>query len=198
MTKTIDYYVTLVSPWTFLGHDRLVKIAAENDALINILPVNFGRVFSETGGLPLAKRSQQRQDYRLQELARWKEELDLPIHIHPKFFPASDQIAALMVMAAKQLELDAVSLGGRFMRSVWVEEKNIADEATVIEIANSLGMNGQRLFDESQSSDYSVEYDANTEAAIKRGAFGAPSYIIEDEVFWGQDRLNFVEKKLKQ
>ncbi|MEH6544976.1 MAG: 2-hydroxychromene-2-carboxylate isomerase [Sneathiella sp.] len=198
MTKTIDYYVTLVSPWTFMGHDRLIKIAAENDAAISILPVNFGRVFSETGGLPLAKRSQQRQDYRLQELARWKKELDLPIHIHPKFFPASDQIAALMVMEAKQQGLDAVSLGGNFLRAVWVEEKNIADTTTAIEIADSSGMDGQKLFDDSKDPDLSLEYDANTETAIKRGAFGAPSYIIEEEVFWGQDRLNFVEKKLKQ
>ncbi|USG60766.1 2-hydroxychromene-2-carboxylate isomerase [Sneathiella marina] len=197
MTKTIDYYVTLVSPWTFMGHDRLVKLAEENEAVINILPVNFGRVFSETGGLPLAKRSQQRQDYRLQELARWKIELDLPIQIHPKFFPASDQIAALMVMAAKQQGLDAVSLGGNFLRAVWVEEKNIADEVTAIEIANSLGMNGQALFEDSQAPEFLVEYNANTEIAINRGAFGAPSYIVDDEVFWGQDRLHFVEKKLK-
>lgn len=198
MTKTIDYYVTLVSPWAFMGHDRLVKIAAENDAVINILPVNFGRVFSETGGLPLAKRSQQRQDYRLQELARWKEELDLPIHIHPKFFPASDQIPALMVMAAKQQGFASVALGGNFLRAVWIEEKNIADKATAIEIADGLGINGQKLFDDSQSPEYSAAYNNNTEIAIRRGAFGAPSYIIEEEVFWGQDRLHFVEKKLKQ
>jgi 2-hydroxychromene-2-carboxylate isomerase len=195
--KTIDYYVTLVSPWAFMGHDRLVAMATKYNADINIFPVNFGRVFSETGGLPLAKRSQQRQDYRLMELARWREELGLPITIHPKFFPASDQIAAMMVMAAKAQGADAVTLGGNFLRAVWVEEKNIADEATAIDVANSLGMNGQALFDAGQAPETLAEYNANTEIAIKRGAFGAPTYIIDDEVFWGQDRLNFVEKKLQ-
>jgi 2-hydroxychromene-2-carboxylate isomerase len=198
VTKTIDYYVTLVSPWTFMGHERLVYIAAENNASINILPVNFGRIFSQTGGLPLAKRSKQRQNYRLMELARWKEELGLDYNIHPKFFPASDQIAAQMVMAAKESGLDAVSLGGAFLKAVWVEEKNIADEETAIEIATRLGLDGVGLMKQGQNPDILKEYEANTEIAIERGAFGAPTYIIEDEVFWGQDRLHFVEKKLKQ
>lgn len=181
-----------------MGHDRLVKIAAENNSVINILPVNFGRVFSQTGGLPLAKRSQQRQDYRLMELARWKVELNLDYNIHPKFFPASDQIAAQMVMAAKEKGMDAVSLGGALLKAVWVEEKNIADESTAIEIANSLNMDGPGLYKDGQDPEILKEYEANTEIAIERGAFGAPTYIIEDEVFWGQDRLHFVEKKLKQ
>ena len=198
MTTTIDYYLTLVSPWSFLGHQRLAKIAAENEAVINIMPVNFGRIFGETGGLPLAKRSQQRQDYRFMELARWREELDVPLNIRPKFFPASDRIAALMVTTAAEQGLDAISLAGRFLELVWIKDGNIANEATAVNVATEAGMNGPQLLKDSQGPDILRLYDANTDEAIQRGAFGAPTYIIDDELFWGQDRLNFVEKKLKK
>ncbi len=198
MTKTIDYYLTLVSPWSFLGHDRFVKIASEANANINVIPVNFGRVFSETGGLPLAKRSPQRQSYRLMELARWKKELGISFNTHPAYFPASDQIAALMVTTAVEQGLDAVTLTGLYLKLVWMEEGNIADEATAIEVAKRAGLDGNALFKDSQDPAIEALYNAHTEDAIERGAFGAPTYIIDDELFWGQDRLNFVEKKLKE
>ena len=198
MTKSIDYYLTLVSPWAFLGHDRFTKMAAENNATINVIPANYGKIFAETGGLPLAKRSEQRRSYRLMELARWREETNVPINIHPKFFPASDQIAALMVTLAKQKEGDAVDLARRFLKLVWIDEGNIADEATAIEVANQAGFNGEELLKESQSPEIKALYENNTNEAIERGVFGAPTYIIDDELFWGQDRLQFVEKALKK
>lgn len=198
MTKTIDYYLTLVSPWSFLGHDRFVKIASDANASINVIPVDFGRVFSETGGLPLAKRSAQRQKYRLMELARWKKELNIPFNTHPAFFPASDQIAALMVTAAVEQGLDAVALTGMYLKLVWMEEGNIADEKTAIAVADRAGLDGAALFKDSKDPGIEALYNAHTEEAIERGAFGAPTYVIDDELFWGQDRLNFVEKKLNE
>lgn len=198
MTKSIDYYLTLVSPWAFLGHERFVKMAAENDAKINVIPVNYGKIFAATGGLPLGKRSEQRRSYRLMELARWREELNVPINIHPKFFPASDLIAAQMVTLVAQRGGDAIGLTGRFQRLVWIEDGNIADEATAVKVANEAGFNGEELLKESQSSDIKSLYEKNTEEAIERGVFGAPMYIIDDELFWGQDRLQFVEKALKK
>ncbi|MBO0332043.1 2-hydroxychromene-2-carboxylate isomerase [Sneathiella sp. CAU 1612] len=198
MTKSIDYYLTLVSPWAFLGHDRFVKIAEESGAKINVIPVNYGKIFSATGGLPLGKRSEQRRSYRLMELARWREELNVPINIHPKFFPASDLIAALMVTVVAQRGGDAIGLTGMFQRLVWIEDGNIADEATAIEVANKAGLNGKELLTESQAPEIKALYEKNTDDAIARGVFGAPTYIIGDELFWGQDRLQFVEKALKK
>jgi 2-hydroxychromene-2-carboxylate isomerase len=198
VTKSIDYYLTLVSPWAFLGHDRFVKIAEESGAKINVIPVNYGKIFSATGGLPLGKRSEQRRSYRLMELARWREELNVPINIHPKFFPASDLIAALMVTVVAQRGGDAIGLTGMFQRLVWIEDGNIADEATAIEVANKAGLNGKELLTESQAPEIKALYEKNTDDAIARGVFGAPTYIIGDELFWGQDRLQFVEKALKK
>ena len=198
MTITIDYYLTLISPWACLGHDRFVKITQENGARINVMPVNFGQIFSETGGLPLAKRSPQRQKYRLMELPRWRDELNIPINIHPKFFPASEKTAALMVTAAAQQGLDAVSLAGRFLKLVWIEDGNIADEATIVKVADDAGLDGKQLLTDSQAPEINALYEKNTATAIERGVFGAPTYIIDDELFWGQDRLYFVEKALKK
>jgi 2-hydroxychromene-2-carboxylate isomerase len=198
VTKSIDYYLTLVSPWAFLGHDRFLKMAKQNDAKINVIPVNYGTIFAATGGLPLGKRSEQRKSYRLMELARWREEHNVPINIHPKFFPASDLIAALMVTTVAMRGGDAIGLTGMFQRLVWIEEGNIADEATAVEVANRAGLNGAELLKESQAPEIKALYDKNTDDAIARGVFGAPTYIIGDELFWGQDRLQFVEKALKK
>ena len=198
MTKTIDYYLTLVSPWAFLGHDRFVKIAQENSAKVNVIPVNYGKIFAATGGLPLGKRSPQRQAYRLMELARWREETGVPINTHPKFFPASDQIAAHMVTSVAQAGGDAMKLTGLFQRLVWIEDGNIADEATAVDVADRAGFDGKKLLEESQTPEIAALYESHTAQAIERGVFGAPTYIIDDEFFWGQDRLYFVEKALKK
>tara|TARA_R110000787_G_scaffold46640_4_gene113212 strand:+ start:30868 stop:31464 length:597 start_codon:yes stop_codon:yes gene_type:complete len=198
LTKTIDYYLTLISPWAFLGHDRLVKMVAENNTEINIIPVNYGKIFAATGGLPLGKRSPQRQAYRLMEIARWREELGIPIKTHPKFFPASDQMAAQMVTSVVQEGGDAMELTGLFQRLVWVNDGNIADERTAIDVANRAGFDGEKLLKDSQVPEIAALYEQNTARAIERGVFGAPTYIIDDELFWGQDRLYFVEKALKK
>lgn len=198
MTKIIDYYLALISPWACLGHERFVRMAKENDAQVNIIPVDIGNVFSKTGGLPLTKRSVQRLNYRQMELARWREESGVPINFQPKFFPASDRIAAGMVISIVNSGGDALELTGRFLNLVWIEDGDIADEATAIEVANRAGFDGEALLKESQKSEISALYEKNTMDAIKKGVFGAPTYIIDDEIFWGQDRLQFAEKALKK
>ena len=87
MPLHIDYYASLNSPWTHLGAARIEAMAMAHDATMRIYPVDFGAIFASSGGLPLPKRSPQRQAYRLQELARWRDHLGIPIHVQPKFFP---------------------------------------------------------------------------------------------------------------
>jgi hypothetical protein len=108
----------------YLGHERLLKLAAQYGAQIEPKPVDLGAVFAETGGLPLAKRAPQRQAYRLQELARWSQYLGLPINPQPKFFPVDRPAARLMVAARDQGGADqALELTGAIMRALWAEDK---------------------------------------------------------------------------
>jgi 2-hydroxychromene-2-carboxylate isomerase len=198
LPKKIDYYLSLISPWTFMGHKRIGDLAQNYDAEIIVHPVDFSKIFPATGGLPLAKRSPQRQAYRMMELKRWRDKLGIPLTLNPKYFPAPDTQAALIALAAKNQGHDIFDFCGNVLKAVWMEEKDITDEAVLTEVANQSGFDGAALVHASKDPAVEAAYAADSEAAIERGAFGAPTYIIDDEVFWGQDRLEFVEAKLKQ
>ena len=195
MTRTVDYYLATVSPWTFLGHDRFVKIARDAGASIAVKPVNLGEVFPVSGGLPLSKRAPQRQAYRLVELKRWSDYLGIRLNPQPKHFPANGDLAACWVLAANELGTEqALAMTGAILKALWAEERDIADAATLAALAKGLGLDSQAL--EARVPAMSEPFAAITREAIDRGVFGAPSYVIDGEIFWGQDRLDFVARKL--
>ena len=199
MSKTIDYYVSLQSPWTYLGHQRLLELAAQHDATIVPRPVDFGTIFPATGGLPLPKRAPQRQAYRLVELARWRDFLNLPLNLQPRYFPVSEALAAGIVIAARQQDsAAAVALTGAILRAVWVEERDIADPITLGAIASAFGLDGEDLLRQAEQDTIRDMKAADSQAAIARGVFGAPSYVYQDEIFWGQDRLDFLARALEK
>ena len=198
MNQTIDYYMTPSSPWTYLGHARFEVLAKKHGASVNVKPVDYGVIFPQSGGLPLAKRAPQRQAYRLVELARWRDFLKVPLNIHPQFFPANETQAAACVIATRLDHGDAkaVELSHAIMHGVWAGEKNIADPATVKEIIASVGLDAEATMKRALQPDIAATRDKDTEAAIALNVFGAPTYVIDGELFWGQDRLDFVERKL--
>ncbi len=196
--KAIDYYFAPQSPWCYLGHLRLWDIARGANATIRVLPVDLGgKVFPVSGGLPLAKRAPQRQAYRLSELKRFSEYLHAPINLQPRFFPVAGDDAARLIIAvdAKDGIDAAMHIADAVLRAVWVEERNIADEATLATLLAERELPVQRLA-ESHSQAVHERYEANTQAAIEVGVFGAPSYVFDGEIFWGQDRLDFVQRRL--
>jgi carboxymethylenebutenolidase len=182
--KTIDYYMTPGSPWTYLGHRRLADIAARHGATVNVKPVDFGVIFPQSGGLPLPKRAPQRQAYRLMELRRWKEHLGVPLVIQPKHFPVNGNPAAHLICAAA--EDGRMAMAREFLDALWKDDRDIADPEVLKEIASKHGV--------AQGNE--DKYQAFTQEAVERGVFGAPSYIYRDEIFWGQDRLEFLDRAL--
>ena len=194
----IDYYVSLNSPWTHLGAARIEAMAMANDATLRIHPVDFGAIFAASGGLPLPKRSPQRQAYRLAELARWREALGIPIQIQPKFFPSSEQHSAGCVIGLRETMGDqpAIKLAHRVLKAIWQEDKDPGDLGTLADLIGNVGLNAAQVLQLGEDSRWAERRVADTEAALERGVFGAPSYVIGEEIFWGQDRLGFVERRL--
>ena len=199
MTHTIDYYLVPQSPWTYLGHERFTAIARAADARITVLPVDLGKVFAVSGGLPLAQRAPQRQAYRLVELKRFSEHHGLAMTLRPKYFPVASDDAARLIIAADLHDGTeaAMAVTGALLRAVWVEERNIADEAELAALVAQLELPA-RLLDDARSQAVQERYAANTQRAIDSGVFGAPSFVIDGEMFWGQDRLDFVQRRLNR
>lgn len=197
VSTTIDYYFTPQSPWTYLGHQRFAQIAAAAGAAVRVLPVDFGKIFPLSGGLPLGQRAPQRQAYRLVELQRFSAHLQVPLNRQPKFFPVGGDPAARLITAVGQHDASgvAMTLAGAIFRAVWAQERNIADDQVLAEILKECGLDAQRL-GQSQSPDIQQLYEAHTQQAISAGVFGAPSYVVGGEIFWGQDRLDYLKRKL--
>jgi 2-hydroxychromene-2-carboxylate isomerase len=194
----IDYYVSLNSPWTHLGAARIEAMAMAAGATMRIYPVDFGAIFAESGGLPLPKRSPQRQAYRLQELARWRDHLNTPIHTQPKFFPSSEQLSSGCVIGLRETVGDqpAIKLAHRVLKAVWQDEKNPGDPATLAALITEIGLDADQVLKLGSDPQWAERRIADTRAALDRNVFGAPSYVIGDDIFWGQDRLAFVERRL--
>lgn len=193
----VDYYFATISPWTYLGHARFVAMAHEHHATVHVKPVNLGDVFPVSGGLPLSKRAPQRQAYRLAELARFSEHLQIPLNAQPKFFPVNGDLAAKWIIAADEVSGEqALALTGAVGRALWHEERDIADPETLAVVAHGIGLDAQGLSDRASTDTIAARYVANTKEAIDRGVFGAPTYMVDGEIFWGQDRLDFVARKL--
>ncbi|SCK36201.1 2-hydroxychromene-2-carboxylate isomerase [Variovorax sp. HW608] len=198
MSRTIDYYFTPQSPWTYLGHARFAAIAKSHGAAVRVRPIDFGAVFPVSGGLPLGKRAPQRQAYRLVELARFSHHLDIPLNPKPKFFPvASDDAAKLIIAVDLHDGTDiAMKLCAAIFAAVWVQERNIADPKVLEALVAECGLSARRV-EQSLSQTVQERYEDYTQEAIDTKVFGAPSYVIDGEIFWGQDRLEFVERALK-
>jgi 2-hydroxychromene-2-carboxylate isomerase len=194
---TLDYYFAPQSPWTYLGHARLAAMASASQAVVRVLPADFAKVFAASGGLPLGKRAQQRQAYRLAELARFRDQLKLPLVVQPRYFPVNPDDAARLIITVDLQDgaQAAMRFSGAVFVAVWAMQRDIASAQTLAELLSECELPPGRL---AQSRDPKVQdrYDANTQAAISAGVFGAPSYCIDGEIFWGQDRLDFVERRL--
>jgi 2-hydroxychromene-2-carboxylate isomerase len=196
--KIIDYYDSMSSPWTYLGHLRFLDLARRFGLTVRHKPMDLMKVWSVSGGLPLKQRAQQRQAYRHQELRRWRELTGIPCNLEPAFHPVADRRACYLAIAAMQQGLDWAKLSHALLRAVWVEERNIADHPTLVAIADACGMDGKALLALTETPAVQAEYQANTDEAIALGVFGAPAYVFDGELFWGQDRLDMLDWRLTQ
>ena len=192
----IRHYFSTMSPFAYLAGDRLERIAAARGAVIDHRPADFAAIFAEVGGLPVHKRHPSRQEYRLQELARWRDHLGVPLVLQPRHFPPPVERAMQLLVGAQHAGgADAgFALAGAMMRAVWAEERDIGDDDTLVALADAAGLDGRALLADAPA--HQAEIERNTQQAIDAQVFGSPWYRIGTHDFWGQDRLEFVERAL--
>ncbi len=183
------------SPWAYFGTPKLWAIAQKHRARIVLRPI---RVIEANGGIPLRTRAQARQDYHALELTRWRAHLGMPLTLQPRFYPCRTiETAAQAVIAAQEAGLDAPAFSFAIQRALWAEERDIADVATLREIARAtIGDAGAALVRDPALPAHVAMWHANLAEAERRGIFGTPTYVVRDELFWGQDRLDFMDRAL--
>ncbi len=196
MPRSIDYYFTLVSPWAYIGHDLFVATARKHGATIVYRPVNLGEVFPNSGGLPLARRHPLRVAYRTMELKRWRENRGLRFALKPKGWPFDPTLADCVAVALVARGDDPKPYLSEAFRAAFEQELGLGDEGVVARILRDVGHDAAVLLSDARSAPIREAYAGNARAALAAGVFGSPSYVLDSEVFWGQDRLELLDDAL--
>ena len=198
MPRAISYYFSLMSPWAYLGHSQLGAVAGRHEVEIDYRPVNLMELFPQTGGLPLGKRHASRQRYRLMEMQRWREARDLPLVLKPKNWPFDFLLADCVTLAAAMSgpQDQAHAFIATAFRAVWVEERNLADPEILAQLLSAGGYDPVAILELARSPATIGAYEGNRERAMAQDVFGSPAYVLDGEVFWGQDRLELLENAL--
>lgn len=197
MQRQIDYYFSLTSPWAYIGHALFRDIVSTYNIKVNHKPVFLADLFSESGGLPLAKRHPVRQRYRMLELQRWKEKRGLDFHFKPKHVPFNGRLADGVVIAALEAGHDPDRFLRRAYAAVWEDQLDLADAATIEKLADEAGLPGKSLIARSPATEIGAQYEQNRQDALAADVFGSPGYVLDGEAFWGQDRLELLADALK-
>jgi 2-hydroxychromene-2-carboxylate isomerase len=197
MPRQVDYYFSLQSPWAYIGYKPFREIADTYGLKVNCKPVLLADLFSETGGLPLPKRHPVRQRYRMVELQRWRDKHGLNFHLQPANWPFNPRLADGVVVAAIEAGHDPDPFLRRAFPGVWEDQLNLADPATLAKMADDSGLPGKQLVERSGSDEIGAAYEQNRQDALAADVFGSPSYVLDGEVFWGQDRIELLAEALK-
>ena len=197
MPRQVDYYFSLQSPWAYIGHQSFRRLVSTYDLKVNHKPVVLVDLFSETGGLPLMKRHPVRQRYRMVELQRWRDKRGLQFHLQPANWPFNARLADGVVIAANEAGLDPDRYLHKAFAAVWEDQLNMADPATIAKLADESGLPGKQLVERSASEEISAAYEQNRQDALACDVFGSPVYVLDGEVFWGQDRIELLGDALK-
>ena len=197
--KKILYFYSVASPFAYLGNNRLIEISKKYSVEIIEKPIDLvGKVFVATGGVPVPQRHISRQNYRLLELKRWGEFLNIKINQKPKFFPPKDpHLPALFCLASIDMGIN-MDFSSKVLEHLWVKENDISNIDTLKLIADDLKISFEELSKLASSDKIKKIYEANTQEAINMNIFGVPSYVYNNEIFWGQDRLELLEYSLKK
>ncbi len=197
MPRQVDYYFSFQSPWAYIGHQPFQEVANSYGLKVNHKPVLLVDLFSETGGLPLAKRHPVRQRYRMVELQRWRDKRGLKFHLQPANWPFNARLADGVVIAAVEAGHDPDRFVRRAFAGVWEDQLNLADAATLVKMADDCGLPGKQLVERSGSEAIDAAYEQNRGDALAADVFGSPGYVLDGEVFWGQDRIELLADALK-
>lgn len=197
MTNTLDYYFATPSPWAYLATPRVIELKNKYDLKINWKPSDLMEIFAVHGVAAVKDRPQPVQLNRLTELKRWSKFLNIPLTLQPKFFPVDPSLSHRTIILAQKNNINVENLIFSFQKAVWADEKDISDENTIIEICKSNNFESSSIIEDASSEDIISEYKKNTEEALSRNVWGSPTFIYNNELFWGQDRIDFLERAIQ-
>jgi 2-hydroxychromene-2-carboxylate isomerase len=201
-TLDLDCFYSLSSPWAYFAGPQLQDIVRRHHVTLTLKPYDFQAIVVRTGGIPLRTRPEPRRTYHAEELNRWRHYLGMPLNLTPRHYPADgkpdgwNKPPGWMVIAAQVSGLDAMRLSHALLRALWAEERDTADPSVRRAIAIECGFDGDALVAAETGATVQELYRRYSEEAAALGVFGAPTFVLDGVRYWGQDRLEFVDRAL--
>lgn len=186
-----------MSTWAYIGHAAFEELVHRYQCNVEYRPMRLPDVIAAAGGVPLVARHRARQDYRLVEMQRWAEKRKLSFQLHPLHFPADATLVDGVVLAMLNAGLDPARFISLALTGRWEQQLDLNDTATLVDLTDASGLPGLELIGAARSPGVAMAYQANTRLAINSGVFGSPTYVLDGELFWGQDRLEFLAEALE-
>lgn len=193
MTKSVDYFFSIGSPWSHIGFDTFVDLAARSGTRITPF---LTTVVEENGGIFSRNRPEPRQAYGTRDLQRWARVRGKHLLLESRPALGDPTPASLIVIAAFLDGKDWVGLTRALQHAFWAEAKDIGNPHVRSAIADAAGFDGTALVARETHDDVRAKWAADREHAVQSGVFGFPTYGFDGELYWGQDSLPFLERHL--
>jgi len=196
MKPGIEHFFTPVSGYAYLGHEAMLRIARAAGVRVRQRPVDIAKVFEACGITPPVKQSEAKRAWRRLDMRRWAERRGLPLKERPLFWPTDGARAARTIVALDIMNGPVDRFVSAVLGACWARDLDISEARTIALLLNECGADVAAVMAYAESGEAQVAYEANTRDAIAAGAVGSPFYRIGGEVFFGQDRLDFVQSAL--
>lgn len=199
MARIIDYYFAPISGYAYLGHKGLMSLASETGATVNFKPLLIAKVFAAADTTPPFAQSDARKSYRISDQKRFADKAGLVMNAVPEHWPTDPSLGCRVILAAGKLDtgkLGANQDAATFacLKAVWAQNRNIADPDDLASALTEAGLPAAELLTAAEHPDIATQMTGITEEAIKADVFGSPTYVVDGERFWGQDRLDFLRE----
>lgn len=192
----VDFFMSVESIWTFVGHEAFVRMCQRQGVQPRYRPVPLQALFAQTGGVAYRRRHLARQRYRDFELQRWSALRNVRPDLSSRFLPPAASLADRAILACTQLGLDPCTFAQRALEAAWLHRQDVGDRTLVSALAQRAGLPAAQVLQQAEAAATCDAYADTVQAAIAADVFGAPSFVFNGEVFWGQDRIDMLEQAL--
>ena len=194
----IEYFYSAHSSYAYLGSARLAEIAADKGSDIVHRPVDLNQIVAAAGSTAFSERSDAYRAYFfVRELQRWSEYRNVPMIASPEHHHNDTTLANCMIISCAETGGNTQGLSHGLLQAHWRDDADLADRATLLDIATITGCDATSLLQHAGTAEIQEIYQRNTRAAIERSVFGSPTYIVDGDMFYGQDRLELLERALE-
>ena len=201
MKNNIKFYMVPASPWSFLSFDRIEKISSTYNLEVELIPIDIFKLFEMQEIKMVSKRPEAIQKNRLRELQRWQDHLNIKFNIKPKFWPVNPIRACKLIIASTILysmdKYKTFVLAKKLSEAVWINDVNTDNDNEIFKIAKEV-VDVESIKNIYFDSKVASILESNTSNAFKNDIFGVPTFLYNGQVFWGQDRIFFLEKEIKK